>query len=249
MLRKVYNSAVPQLKGKKVRDLCIGIELLAVELDGGEIGVAYVLKNEIGCGCELLPEPGALSGMDAEELSSQMLQNEGGNPLSNAVGVAVCNAVTDYDALSSEVLDAADVFAVRPGDTVGMIGNIGPVAKQLKSKAKRMIIFDRGKPEGVYPEERQEELLPQCDLIVITSSTLLNGTFSRVISYCRQAREVVLTGATTPLYPEAFHGTGVTVLAGSRWFPQYKKEIFTRISQGACLRQIMQYGEKLAVRL
>ncbi|MGI6406114.1 MAG: enolase N-terminal-like fold-containing protein [Syntrophaceticus sp.] len=47
MLRKVYNSAVPQLKGKKVRDLCIGIELLAVELDGGEIGVAYVLKNEI----------------------------------------------------------------------------------------------------------------------------------------------------------------------------------------------------------
>jgi uncharacterized protein (DUF4213/DUF364 family) len=146
-------------------------------------------------------------------------------------------------------LDAADVFAVRPGDTVGMIGNIGPVAKQLKPKAKRMIVFDRGKPEGVYPEERQEELLPQCDLIVITSSTLLNGTFSRVISYCRQAREVVLTGATTPLYPEAFHGTGVTVLAGSRWFPQYKKEIFTRISQGACLRQIMQYGEKLAVRL
>jgi hypothetical protein len=155
MLRKVYNSAVPQLKGKKVRDLCIGIELLAVELDGGEIGVAYVLKNEIGCGCELLPEPGALSGMDAEELSSQMLQNEGGNPLSNAVGVAVCNAVTDYDALSSEVLDAADVFAVRPGDTVGMIGNIGPVAKQLKPKAKRMIVFDRGKPEGVYPEERK----------------------------------------------------------------------------------------------
>ena len=106
-----------------------------------------------------------------------------------------------------------------------------------------MIIFDRGKPEGVYPEERQEELLPQCDLIVITSSTLLNGTFSRVISYCRQAREVVLTGATTPLYPEAFHGTGVTVLAGSRWFPQYKKEIFTRISQGNAAPDYAVWGE------
>jgi uncharacterized protein YqhQ len=45
MLRKVYNSAVPQLKGKKVRDLCIGIELLAVELDGGEIGVAYLVSE------------------------------------------------------------------------------------------------------------------------------------------------------------------------------------------------------------
>jgi len=51
------------------------------------------------------------------------------------------------------------------------------------------------------------------------------------------------------MYPEAFKGTGVTVLAGSRWFPQYKDEIFNRISQAACLRQIMRYGEKLTVRL
>lgn len=247
MLQKVYDHAVLNLRGKKVKDLCIGLELLAMELDSGEIGVAYVLKNEISCGCESLPEQGDISGMDAQELAAQMLQ--GDNPLSNAVGIALCNAVVDYSALSSEVLDAADVFSIQPGDIVGMIGNIKPVAKQLKPKVKRMIIFDRGNPEGVYSEEQQVELLPQCDLIVITSSSLLNGTFSRVISYCQQAREIVLTGATTPLYPEAFQGTGVTVLAGSRWFPQYKKEIFTRISQGGCLRQIMQYGEKVALRL
>lgn len=247
MLQKVYENALSDLKGKKVRDLCIGIELLAVELDSGEIGVAYVLKNELVCGCGSLVEAGGFDGMDAQELASWVLSED--NPLKTALGLAVCNAVVDYDALSSEVLDAADVFAVRPSDTLGMVGNIKPVARQLEPKVSRMIVFDRGASKGVCPEEQQAELLPQCDLVVITSSSLLNGSLAMVLSYCRQAREIVLTGATTPLYPEAFQGTGVTVLAGCRWFPQYKDEIFTRISQGACLRQISKYGEKLAVRL
>lgn len=247
MLQKVYENALPRLKGKKVKDLCIGLELLAVELDDGAIGVTYVLKDEISCGCASLTEAGEFNGMGAQELASQMLQ--GNNPLSAALGLAVCNAAADYDALSSEVLDAAEVFAVRPDDTLGMVGNIGPVARQLEPKVSRMIIFDRGCSTNVCPDEQQEELLPQCDLVVITSSSLLNGSLSKVLSYCQQAREIVLTGATTPLYPQAFHDTGVTVLAGCRWFPRYKQEIFTRISQAACLRQIINYGEKLAIKI
>lgn len=246
MLQKIYESAMPRLDGKKVKDVCIGMELLAVQLDGGEIGVAYVLKNEITCGCASLPDDG-FEGMDAQDAAFLMLK--GKNPLNAALGIAVCNAAADYDALSSKVADAADAFAARADDVVGMVGNIKPVAKQLKPKVERLIIFDRAESQGVYPEEQQKELLPQCDLVVITSSSLLNETFSTVISYCHQAREIVLTGATTPMYPEAFKGTGVTVLAGSRWFPQYKDEIFNRISQAACLRQIMRYGEKLTVRL
>lgn len=247
MLQKVYENALPDLKGKRVRDVCIGLELLAVELDSGEIGVAYVLKNELPCGCGSLAEAGGFEGMDAQQLASWVLNED--NPLKTALGLAVCNAAADYDALSSEVLDAADVFAVRQSDTLGMIGNIKPVARQLEPKVSRLFIFDRGASEGVCPEEQQKELLPQCDLVVISSSSLLNGSLARVLSCCRQTREIVLTGATTPLYPEAFQGTGVTVLAGFRWFLQYKDEIFTRISQGACLRQISKYGEKLAVRI
>lgn len=247
MLRRLYENALPRLQGKRVKDLIIGLELLAVELDGGEIGVAYVLRKEISFGCTSPWEAGKVAGMDAQVMASWMLK--GDSPLNTAVGVAVCNAAADYDALSSQVSDAAEAFVTRPEDTVGMVGNIKPVAKQLEPKVRRLIIFDKGNPEGVYPEERQKELLPQCDLVVITSSTLLNGTFSRVLSYCRRAREIVLTGATTPLYPGAFQGTGVTVLAGCRWFPQYKNEIFTRIGQAACLSQIIKYGQKLTVRI
>ncbi|MDR9756039.1 MAG: Rossmann-like domain-containing protein [Thermacetogeniaceae bacterium] len=245
MLQKVYENALPRLIGKKVRDFCIGKKLVAVELDDGGIGVAYNL-NEIECGVQSLPEAGEIVGRDAQEIASFLLKD---NPQYRAVGVAVSNAAADYDSLSTKALDAADVFDARPSDVVGMIGNIKPIAQQLEPRVSRLIIFDRGNPEGVYPEEQQEELLPQCDLVVLTSSSLLNDTFFRVISYCLKAREIVLTGATTPLYPQAFKGTGVTVLAGCRWFPQHKEEIFASIRQGACLRRTIQYGEKLTVQL
>ncbi len=246
MLQKIYDGALPRLQGKKIKDICIGIELLGVQLEDGEIGIAYVLKNEIGCASASLPNKG-IEGMEAEEAAALMVKRN--NPLAAALGIATCNAVADYDSLSSRTLDAADVFDTRPDDVAGMIGNIKPVAKQLKSRVGRMIIFDRADHKKVYPEEEQEELLPQCDLIVITSSALLNGTFSEVISYCSGAREIVLTGATTPMYPDVFRDTGVTVLAGSRWLPEHKEQIFNAISKGGCLREIMPYGEKLAVRL
>ncbi|HHW29548.1 MAG TPA: DUF364 domain-containing protein [Syntrophomonadaceae bacterium] len=245
MLQKVYENALPRLDGKKVRDYCIGKKLVAVELDDGGIGVAYNL-NETKNEAQSLPEASEIIGKDAQEIASFMLRD---NPQYRAVGVAVSNAAADYDSLSTRVLDAADVFDARPSDVVGMIGNIKPIAQQLEPRVSRLILFDRGNPEGVYPEEQQEELLPLCDLIVLTSSSLLNDTFTKVISYCRKAREVILTGATTPLYPQAFKGTGVTALAGCRWFPQYKEEIFASIKQGACLRRTIQYGDKLTVQL
>jgi len=245
MLRKVYENALPRLAGKKVRDFCIGKKLVAVELDDGGIGVAYNL-NEGENVAQSLPEASEVIGREAQEIAYFMLRD---NPQYRAIGVAVCNAVADYDSLSTKVLDAADVLDARPSDVVGMIGNIKPIAQQLEPKVSRLIIFDRGNPEGVYPEEQQEELLPLCDLIILTSSSLLNDTFSKVVSYCRKARKIILTGATTPLYPEAFKGSGVTALAGCRWFPQYKEEIFDSIKQGACLRRAIQYGEKLTVQL
>lgn len=247
ILHRIYEAALPRLEGKEIKDLYVGLELLAVELDGGEIGIAYVLRQEMPCGCGAPWQAGRAAGMRARDLAAAML--EGANPLHAAAGVAVCNAVADYDALASRVSDATGAFDVRPGDTVGMVGNIGPVARQLRPRARRLIIFDKGQPEGAYPEAEQERLLPECDLVVVTGSTLLNGTFDQVLARCRGAREVVLTGGTTPLYPAAFRDTGVTVLAGCRWFPRYKREIFSRVAQGACLGQITKYGQKLTVRL
>lgn len=48
ILERVHDLALSKPAGKKIQAVRIGLELLAVELDDGEIGVTYVLRKEIG---------------------------------------------------------------------------------------------------------------------------------------------------------------------------------------------------------
>ncbi|HUU80023.1 MAG TPA: DUF364 domain-containing protein, partial [Acidobacteriota bacterium] len=54
----------------------------------------------------------------------------------------------------------------------------------------------------------------ECDVALITSTTIVNDTVDAMLDAARSCREVVLLGASTPLVPEVFTGTPVTVLSG-----------------------------------
>ena len=120
---------------------------------------------------------------------------------------------------------------------VGMIGYIPPVAEQLTKMCARVTIFDKGLTvsggEGaaqVLDMSQQSEVLPQCDLMIITGTTLINGSIDKLLDLCQKAREIVLVGSSTPMLVEAFKGTGVTALAGSWWDHALKDEMFKRLS-------------------
>jgi len=92
--------------------------------------------------------------MDAQDAAFLMLK--GKNPLNAALGIAVCNAAADYDALSSKVADAADAFAARADDVVGMVGNIKPVAKQLKPEGRETDYIRQGRISRCLPGRTAE---------------------------------------------------------------------------------------------
>lgn len=109
---------------------------------------------------------------------------------------------------------------VRPADKVGMIGYIQAVAEQLANLKAQVYIFDKGLTlnggEGaaeVMEMSRQPEILPLCDLMIISGTTLINGSIDHLLDLCRKAREIILVGSSTPMLTEAFRGTGVTALA------------------------------------
>ena len=54
---------------------------------------------------------------------------------------------------------------------------------------------------------------------------------------------------STPLYPEAFTGTGVSVLSGTRWLSSEKEPILAGVSQCAGIKQLMKYGQKISVKV
>lgn len=210
-------------------------------------------RNEIDHTCGVLPQAGNLIGMPAVEAAGWAA--EGNDVIRSALGLAVLNAAAQFDKLQpiDENSDPDAVFAadIRPGDTIGVIGYIGPVISRLQGRDHKILIFERDaeKEEQVYPESAEPELLPNCQVVFITSSTLINGTLESLLHHCSGARDIVMVGSSTPLYPEAFAGTGVTFLSGTEWLSEHSASILTGVSQCAGIRQLMKYGRKISVKV
>ena len=69
IMEKVLAAAKPQLAGKAVKDLVVGISLVGCELDSGEVGVSYVLREDLPAGCSAFPYTQEAIGSPAEEIA------------------------------------------------------------------------------------------------------------------------------------------------------------------------------------
>lgn len=254
LIESVLAAAQPYLQGKKVQDMSIGISLLAVELNDGSIGVSYVLREDLKAGCSIFPYGQQVVGQGAALIADWALS--GGDSLQRGIGIAVLTATS-----RSQILNDCDSpehpfgIAVRDTDRLGLIGYIAPVAKMLGARAKEMYIFDKGISQlggshgKVQPLEEQARLLPECDIVVLSGTTMINGTIEELLPLCANAREVVMIGASTPMYPEAFLNTKVTVLAGSWWKESKKRDIFRRISLACGISELSDCTIKKSVRV
>ena len=64
----------------------------------------------------------------------------------------------------------------------------------------------------------------------MSGSAAANGTLDGLLELCQNAREVVLLGSSTPMFPKGYAGTPVTRLAGSVWRNDRKEELFRAVS-------------------
>ncbi|MDT8902169.1 Rossmann-like domain-containing protein [Anaeroselena agilis] len=252
ILDRIYDLASPILAGRRIGEVRVGLNFLGVELDDGSLGLAYVLKEDVVSGCAAIPRAGRLTGMPAAEMASWALERK--SVIAVAAGLAVMNAVAEFDDAGQEGdrdEDAAFAVPTGPDDTVGVVGHIGPLIAGLRGKVRRLLVFERGKEAigDVYPEAAEPQLLPECQVVFVSSTSLINGTLDNLLGYCGKARDIVMVGASTPMYPAAFAGTGVTLLAGTKWLPENRDAILTGISQCAGMKQLIGYGRKVSARV
>ena len=97
------------------------------------------------------------------------------------------------------------------GKTVGIIGHMNMPGDTLRL-AKDVFILERHPQPGDYPDSACEYLLPKCDVVLITGSSLVNKTLPRLLELSRNACTIV-TGPTVPMCPELL-GCGIDRLAG-----------------------------------
>jgi len=254
LIEKVLEAAESFTKDRLIADAVVGISLLAVQLDDGAVGLAYVLRENLPSGCSVFPYGQDLIGASAREVAGWAAA--GTEDLSRALGIAVLNAASRAQDLKDED-DPGRSFGVHaaPGDTVGMVGYIPPIVKTFERIAGRVIVFDQGlyakegPKSGVHPTEEQPRLLPACDIVILSGSTVVNRSIDGLLALCPRAREIVLVGASTPLFPAAYADTRVSVLAGSWWKSDGQADLFRRIALAGGIAQVQAYMQKKAVRL
>lgn len=252
IIDKVLETAKPYLEGRTVKDLVIGLALIGVELDNEDIGVSYTLTEHLPPGCSAFSFAQDIIGKDATEVAK--LAKYGEDDAQRGVGMAVLTAASrDQDLVDVDTLKSTFGIEILPTDTVGMIGFIPSIANVFFEKAKDLIIFDIAvsqygkKVENVYPMSDQAKLLPKCDIVILTGTTMINQTIDDLLKMCSNAREIIMVGSSTPMYPEAFKDTNVKVLAGSWWSNDNKKELFKTISIAGGISHISKFMIKKAV--
>ncbi len=244
LIDEVCDFLLPAAAGRSVADVRVGLGYTAVQLDDGRCGLAYTFRDEIHEGCCVIGEAGTLTGRRASDLAAW---GKSPDAVACAVGLATLNALTGAPAGATEADLLAEV-KVDSGDVIGMIGYFGPLVAPLRSRGKALHIFERrpNSEPSVLPEAAAAEVLPQCHVVILSATTLLNRTLDDLLCHCRNAREVAILGPSTPLLPAFFMNRGVTLLSGVHVVNG--KDVLRIVSEGGGTRQLRTSVCKLTVR-
>ena len=158
--------------------------------------------------------PGGITGMSTAEAAQAI---KSWNLRETGLGLAAVNSALNtmerleklhcYEPFQNYCTEGLDFR----GKTVGMIGHMhGP--ENMRREAEKVYIMEREPREGDYPDSACDFLLPECDIVLITGSTLVNKTLPHLLELCRNAYTIV-TGPSVPMCPELLD-FGIDRLAG-----------------------------------
>lgn len=221
LIEQIRNELKETLNDTFVEDVRVGVVYSGVKVTGGYGGIAATQPQSSSSHCATLPKAGDMSGMPASEVMEMALSD---NTLKAVVGVATVNALATmicdrypekYTFSDADVLDL-----VTPGDKVAMVGHFSPmvprilkITDQLTVIEKKDIADDR---INVVQESDAAEVLSRSDVVIITASSLVNGTTDELISMKGNAREAVLLGPSAVMLPQPFFDKGFTAVMGTR---------------------------------
>ncbi len=135
------------------------------------------------------------------------------NPVEAAVGLATLNALLQPDPALLTNVDAADWLVERgQGRQVALVGRF-PFIDELKPVVTQLWVLELTPQPGEFSADQAPLLIPQADVVAITSSTLINHTLDSLLTLVRPKAKVMLLGPSTPLTPVLFD-FGVDLLSG-----------------------------------
>lgn len=202
--KELVASLIPLDASEPAVRIVVGINWTMVDSASGTGLVHTPVKSQQGCAP--ISAAGSLAGRPLREL---MELTSDPNPIARSVGFAAVNAYWNRRDLTGGSGNGLALVRDQGHRTV-IIGRFPNLDEKLPGAA----VIERNPGPGDFPEEAAADLIPDAEFLVITASTLSNGSLAGLLALKRDAF-TVLVGPGTPLCPVLFR-FGVDALAGFR---------------------------------
>ena len=218
----------PYDPGKILASAC-GEVYVSIMLANGQIGVCSTLGKPVET------DPLLLTGPDLKRPDHRMLV------------IAYANAHINY---VQENLGSGDIFDQvdfsKKNRTV-MVGYFPPLVEKFRKQGLSLTVFDQDKDyPDLTPIDQLGEKLGQSDCFIITATTLINSTFTDIISQITPGSDIFMLGPSTPLYPPIRSQYNLAGQFGMLFKP-YDFEVLEMISKGMGTPSFSKKGKKVSL--
>ncbi len=199
----IYDEIVESLDHDiEIRQIQIGSSWVASILEDGSCGIAAKLYDRPTASVDDLLR----RHRKAHLLGKELIQND---PFLSVLALSAVNACLNTETRISKFRASADSktsclqgFDVI-GKSVAIIGHMSRTRDQIlmESHPEHIYMFDMDPSRGDLPVEQEPVLLPKCEAVVITGTTLINHTIGDILHWSRDAVHI-FTGPSVPFLPD-----------------------------------------------
>ncbi len=195
------------------RDVRVGVSWTAVH--GKYCGLAKTYGIPVRHG-NYTRNMGNLIGMTTLDLADYA---QSWNLVEASIGCAAILAMTPPPPGNDDI-NAREIILERgAGARVVMVGAF-PFADALRSAARELYVLELGQEQidpgrRVLPESAADYVIPDCDLLVVTGSTLINKSLERFLALARQGNPYTIVLGPSTVMSEVLFDYGAHMLAGA----------------------------------
>jgi uncharacterized protein len=223
--------------GQDLQDLTveravIGLFFSGLKLSNGKAGICFTPVKEIPesvccpSSAAAIPDAGRLSGVPVSRYLAYLGE---GRPLKTALGIAALNALSETcrqrqptRGYSIEPVEGSpEDMPIEDDAYVVVVGALVPYMRMLKKRGRPFGILEKDVrtlrddeiPFYVQPDQASAAI-SRADHLIITGTTLLNGSLEGILAVAKAGAEIDVVGPTVSMLPDAFFRRGVTTLGG-----------------------------------
>ncbi|MFO8129979.1 MAG: DUF364 domain-containing protein [Bacteroidales bacterium] len=215
----------------RIRQIVTGRKYTAVLSDEHTIGVCA------NFGAPVNTDKHHYSSIDPNTLSHRILLNAYFNSILNHVAPCFRD--------NGDIFDSIDF---KHYEKIVMIGYFRPVAKKFKEKDIPLSIFDRRVCEEILtPYGHKEKHLKQADAVILTATSIFNGTFPEIIHTTKPACDIFVLGPSAIMSVELFQYNNIHAIFGATFRPG-DQSVLKAIANGGGTRSFLRYGTKCILK-